>query len=78
LPVDALPSAGIALTPRARRKSGAADALSKAFRALPIPVIGHIRDGAFILDLRCLDDEAGFIAQLSRLQLPAPASRGAA
>jgi L-seryl-tRNA(Ser) seleniumtransferase len=42
-----------------------------AFRALPVPVIGHIRDGAFILDLRCLDDEAAFIAQLDRLQLKA-------
>jgi L-seryl-tRNA(Ser) seleniumtransferase len=39
-----------------------------AFRALPVPVIGHIRDGAFILDLRCLDDEAGFIAQLAQLR----------
>jgi L-seryl-tRNA(Ser) seleniumtransferase len=40
-----------------------------AFRALPVPVIGHIRDGAFILDLRCLDDEAGFSAQLGELKL---------
>ncbi len=69
LPVDALPSAGIAITPRAKRKSGAADALSTAFRALPVPVIGHIRDGAFIIDLRCLDDEAGFITQLNQLKL---------
>ncbi len=69
LPVDALPSAGIAVTPRAKRKSSAADALSIAFRALPVPVIGHIRDGAFILDLRCLDDEAGFVAQLGDLKL---------
>jgi len=69
LPVDALPSAGIAITPRAKRKSSAADALSMAFRALPVPVIGHIRDGAFILDLRCLDDEAGFSAQLGELKL---------
>jgi L-seryl-tRNA(Ser) seleniumtransferase len=36
-----------------------------------VPVIGHISDGAFILDLRCLDDEAAFIAQLDRLQLKA-------
>ncbi|MFH1605676.1 MAG: L-seryl-tRNA(Sec) selenium transferase, partial [Pseudomonadota bacterium] len=73
LPVDALPSAGIALTPRGKRR--AADALSAAFRALPLPVIGHIRDGAFILDLRCLDDEAGFLAQLDQLQI-APRARG--
>ncbi len=70
LPVDALPSAGVALTPRAKRKSGAADALSTAFRALPVPVIGHIREGAFILDLRCLDDEKEFIGQLGKLKLP--------
>jgi L-seryl-tRNA(Ser) seleniumtransferase len=69
LPVDALPSAGIALTPRAKRKGGAAELLSNAFRALPMPVIGRLRDGAFILDLRCLEDEAGFIAQLDKLEI---------
>jgi L-seryl-tRNA(Ser) seleniumtransferase len=68
LPVDALPSAGIALTPRAKRKGGAAELLSNAFRALPVPVIGRLKDGAFILDLRCLEDEAGFIAQLDKLE----------
>ena len=68
LPVDALPSAGIALMPRAKRKGGAAELLSNAFRALPVPVIGRLRDGAFILDLRCLEDEAGFIAQLDKLE----------
>jgi L-seryl-tRNA(Ser) seleniumtransferase len=69
LPVDALPSAGIALAPRAKRKGTAAELLSNAFRALPVPVIGRLRDGAFILDLRCLDDEAGFIAQLDQLKV---------
>ena len=69
LPVDALPSAGLALTARAKRKGGAAEALSTAFRALPVPVIGRIKDGAYILDLRCLDDEAGFIAQLGELKI---------
>ncbi len=69
LPVDALPSAGIALTPRHKRKRSAADALADAFRALPVAVIGRISDGAFILDLRCLDDEAGFVAQLDQLKI---------
>ena len=32
-------------------------------------MIGRIQDDAFILDLRCLDDEAAFTAQLSRLEL---------
>ena len=70
LPIDALPSAGIAVTPKHKRRRSAEKALANAFRALPVPVIGRIGDGAFILDLRCLDDEAGFIAQLSQLKLP--------
>ena len=72
LPVDALPSAGIAVTPRHKRRRSAAETLADAFRALPVPVIGRIRDGAFILDLRCLDDEQEFVAQLRRLKLPDP------
>ena len=34
------------------------------FAAMPIPVIGRIEAGRVILDLRCLEDEAAFIAQL--------------
>ena len=70
LPVASLPSAGIALLPTAKRKSGAADALAAAFRGLPIPVIGHIREGELILDLRCLEDEAGFVGQLEQPGMP--------
>ena len=70
LPVDALPSAGIAVTPRHKRKRSAVEAVADAFRALPVPVIGRISDGAFILDLRCLDEEEEFVAQLSRFKLP--------
>ncbi len=68
LPVDALPSAGIAITPKAKRKGTAAAAIADAFRALPVPVIGRVKDGEFVLDLRCLDDEAGLIAQLGDLR----------
>jgi L-seryl-tRNA(Ser) seleniumtransferase len=70
LPVDTLPSAGIALAPHGKRKSGAADALAALFRALPVPVIGRISEGELILDLRCLEDEAGFAAQLAHLAAP--------
>ncbi|MEO8203075.1 MAG: L-seryl-tRNA(Sec) selenium transferase [Betaproteobacteria bacterium] len=74
LPVETLPSAGIALVPAGKRRSGAADALARAFRALPVPVIGRINEGELVLDLRCLEDdadEAGFVAQLRQLRLPA-------
>jgi L-seryl-tRNA(Ser) seleniumtransferase len=71
LPVDALPSAGIALTPRGKNRNSAAERLSNAFRKLPVPVVGRVNDGAFILDLRCLDNEASLVAQLAQLHLPA-------
>lgn len=70
LPVETLPSAGIAATPAGKRRSGAADALAREFRALPVPVIGRINEGDFLMDLRCLEDEAGFVAQLAHLRLP--------
>ena len=71
LPVDSLPSAGIAIHPIdvSKSKSSFPDKLSRAFRALPVPVIGHIKDGAFVLDLRCLDHEDEFVAQLPQLHI---------
>ncbi len=75
VPLDLLPSAGLALRPQGgpkggRRGGGAAlRRLAEAFRALPLPVIGRVHEGAFTLDLRCLEDEAGFAAQLGRLEL---------
>jgi L-seryl-tRNA(Ser) seleniumtransferase len=60
LPTQRIASAGLAMHP------GNADTAAR-FRRLPIPVIGRLQDGAFILDLRCLEDEAGFLAQLGKL-----------
>jgi L-seryl-tRNA(Ser) seleniumtransferase len=68
LPVDRLPSAGLALMPARRSGAGKAlAALAASFRALPMPVIGRLHDGALLFDLRCLEDEAGFVAQLDAL-----------
>jgi len=62
LPVETIPSAGLAIATR----SGASPAgLAAAFRRLPVPVIGRIEKNALILDFRCLEDEAGFIANLT-------------
>ena len=60
MPVENLPSAGLKLSPT----SGSADRLAKRLRELPIPVIGRIEGGALLLDLRTLDDEPAFAAQL--------------
>src|SRR5262245_2310744 len=70
LPLEAIPSAGVAMRPRNERAAGRALAtLAAAFRRLPGPVIGRIEDQALMLDLRCLEDEAGFVANLSALTL---------
>jgi L-seryl-tRNA(Ser) seleniumtransferase len=67
LPVSLLPSAGLALAPLPR--CGTDDeALARRLRGLPVPVIGRIEAGRVILDLRCLDDEPGFAAQLDGLR----------
>ena len=69
LPVDALPSAGISISSCGKTKKSVSNRIAMAFRALPVPVIGRIKDDAFILDLRCLDHEAEFIAQLAHLKI---------
>ena len=69
LPVDLLPSAGLAIAPQPAGR-GAGRALKRAeqaLRALPLPVIGRIHDGMLCLDLRCLEDETRFAAQLAQL-----------
>jgi L-seryl-tRNA(Ser) seleniumtransferase len=64
LPVSLLPSIALVLRPVAGAK---VEALAKKLRALPIPVIGRIEAGCVLLDLRCLEDETAFAAQLGAL-----------
>jgi L-seryl-tRNA(Ser) seleniumtransferase len=72
LPTQTIASAGLALMPRAKRGRGTAlKRLAEAFRRLPVPVIGRIKDDAFLLDLRCLEDEEDFAAELAALDLSA-------
>lgn len=65
VPVETLPSAALALRPPGG--GSALDRLAERLRGLPFPVIGRIADGALLLDLRCLEDEAGFLANLQSL-----------
>jgi L-seryl-tRNA(Ser) seleniumtransferase len=67
LPVDRLDSVCLAIRASERGSGSYPDKLAAAFRALPVPVIGRIEEGELRLDLRCLDDEAGFVAQLAAL-----------
>jgi len=61
-PLDLLESRALALA-----SERGAEALAASFRALPIPVIGRISEDRLVLDLRCLEDEAAFVAQLPGL-----------
>jgi L-seryl-tRNA(Ser) seleniumtransferase len=68
LPVDALPSAGVAIRAvRAKGAGRALAALAAALRALPMPVLGRAAEQALVLDCRCLEDEAGFVRNLRAL-----------
>ncbi|UYN96687.1 MAG: L-seryl-tRNA(Sec) selenium transferase [Enhydrobacter sp.] len=63
LPVDLLPSFALAARGHGLQK------LADAFRRLAIPVIGRIADDTLLLDLRTLDDEPAFAAQLETLDV---------
>jgi L-seryl-tRNA(Ser) seleniumtransferase len=63
LPLDTIPSVGLVI--RALTGGGALVRLAAAFRGLGRPIIGRIADGGLILDLRCLTDEAAFVANLA-------------
>ena len=71
LPVETLPSACLVLTQAAgdggRRGGAWPKRMAAALRALPVPVIGRIADGALHLDLRTLEDEPGLLASLDGL-----------
>jgi len=65
LPVDRLPSSALRIASEQRKPA----AIAAALRALPIPVIGRIHEDAVWLDLRTLEDEAAFAAQLEGARL---------
>ena len=69
LPIDRLPSAGLALAPTVKKGAGRAlDDLASTLRALPLPVIGRMADGRLLLDLRGLENVSEFTDQLPALR----------
>jgi len=76
LPIDTLPSAGLAISPKSKKGGGASlKLLAAAFRNLPLPVIGRIHDSTLIFDLRCLENEAPFIQQLQLITIKRPTDK---
>lgn len=70
LPVELLPSYGLAVRAAAGVRGNPLGLLERRLRALPRPVVGRIADDTLWLDLRCLqqDQRAAFVEQLAQLQ----------
>ncbi|ACA16614.1 L-seryl-tRNA(Sec) selenium transferase [Methylobacterium sp. 4-46] len=72
LPVESLPSAALVLRPASVKGAGTSgkgagawpERLAARFRALPVPVLGRVAEGAYRLDLRTLDDADAFADQI--------------
>jgi len=71
-PVERLPSVALRAVHRAGAKGRALERLEARLRALPVPVVGRIHDGALWLDLRCLTaaEETAFVTQLAASRPP--------
>ena len=75
LPVELLPSHGLAIRARSGIRGNPLGLLERRLRALPRPVIGRIADDTLWLDLRCLQDDqvVAFADQLALLgETPGP------
>jgi L-seryl-tRNA(Ser) seleniumtransferase len=70
LPVGSLPSACLAVRPAkpGRGEGRFLASVERAFRKLSVPVIGRVSEGAFRLDLRCMEDEAELAALFSSVE----------
>ena len=69
LPLETVPSAGLAIRPVVKRGAGRSlGRLAEALRQLPIPVLARVEDQTLVLDLRVLEDENGFLANLAHLR----------
>ena len=69
LPVERMPSCGLGLVPTANKAIGRElEALSRALRQLPRPVVGRIEKDRLLLDLRCLDHPEELLEQLPALR----------
>ncbi len=68
LPLDGLPSAAVAIAPRADAVARVSLAQwADALRRLPVPVLGRLHADRLLLDVRTLEQDDAFIAQLADL-----------
>lgn len=69
LPLQKIASAGIVIRSSMKRGGKSLQQLSVALRGLPFPVVGRTSKNAVVLDMRCLEDEDGFIANFRHIKL---------
>ncbi len=67
LPIEIIPSMALAMGSTKARAGSALKVLGARLRRLPVPVVGRVADDRLLLDLRCLEDEGGFLAQIDHL-----------
>ncbi len=67
LPVERLPSAGLAVS-AADGRGRTLEALATALRELPRPVIGRLHENRLLMDLRCLEGAEPLTSQLPTLK----------
>lgn len=72
LPLQKIASAGIVIRSSMKRGGKSLQQLSAALRRLPFPVIGRTTKNAVVLDMRCLEDEDGFVANFRHIKLTGP------
>jgi L-seryl-tRNA(Ser) seleniumtransferase len=68
LPLETIASVALAFRPVVETGEALAQ-LAGALRRLAMPVIGRTSEGALLLDLRCLEDEACFLEAFAELEL---------
>jgi L-seryl-tRNA(Ser) seleniumtransferase len=67
LPVEVIPSMALACRPQSAKAGLALKNLAAGLRRVPVPIIGRIADNRLLLDLRCLEDETTFLAQMEHV-----------
>jgi L-seryl-tRNA(Ser) seleniumtransferase len=67
LPTANIPSYGLVIN-ASDKSDQSLRALAAAMRRLPMPVIGRVHNGDYLVDLRCLEREADFVEQLGQLR----------
>jgi len=70
LPNLSIPSVGISFQKSTKKNSGLFPIeFAQKLRKLPTPIIGRIKDGALVLDFRCLEKDTDLIKQLQSLKM---------